>query len=260
MPPRRNPRRLLTALLALILTVLVVISRESQSWQYVVQGRPGQLLYAATFDGFFDDWSLSQGARAVTLTEGVLRAEIGVNAGGGSVFSPSRFYYDDISAQVKVRLVDGSELNAYGIAFRQVDDEHYYLFVVSADGWYRVDRAEGGVFTPLSAWIPSDAIRTGFNVENTLKVVAYQDRFKFYVNDTLLSLCIPEDGGESTYSVYTDPPCSGSMEPILVDDSYRWGRVALTAEVVESASNDPLTRTITAEFDDLLIYGAEIID
>ena len=254
-------RRLLVLIvLGLIFAALLALSRSRASWQhYVVSGDAGSLLYAATFDGgadsgFNGEWEQYAGRLSTQIDGGQLRVSIG-EAGKGA-YSVATPYFGDFDLRVAAQAVDGPIDNGYGVVFRlqnkdntSFDDDSYYLFLISSDGYYRVTRVLDGSEQILSDWIDSPLIQQGLNAVNQLRVVARGDRFQFYVNDAPVQLCIPDD--PDAISTYSGGTCiGGAMVDALTDNAIPDGQIGVTAKATSSGGGD-----VVAAFDNLLVYA-----
>lgn len=94
----------------------------------------------------------------------------------------------DFEIEVDARAMEGPLDNNLGILVRyQDDDEGFYWFQISSDGFFAVDRLEGDRWVGIADWQESDAIRQGLGVTNQLRVVCTGDQFTFYANDTWLA-------------------------------------------------------------------------
>ncbi len=60
----------------------------------------------------------------------------------------------------------------YGVIFRVVDSQNYYLFDVDCDGRFRLAKMEAGTLTPLVDWTANAAIHVGGGSANDLTVRA----------------------------------------------------------------------------------------
>jgi hypothetical protein len=95
--------------------------------------------------------------------------------------------FTNFEIEVDARQVEGPLDNNFGPLIRyQWDDESFYWFQISSDGYYSVDMRLGGEWATLVGWAESDAINQGLGAVNHLKVVGYGNQFSFYVNDTFL--------------------------------------------------------------------------
>jgi hypothetical protein len=95
--------------------------------------------------------------------------------------------FKDVAIEVDVRQVEGSLDSTFGLVVRhQVDEEQYYWFQISGDGYYSVEKKWQGEWVLLQAWEASGAINQGLDATNQIRIVCYRNRFSFYVNDTHL--------------------------------------------------------------------------
>lgn len=133
--------------------------------------------------------------------------------------------FANIEIEVDTRQVEGPIDNNLGVLVRyQADDESYYWFQISNDGFYSVTMLRGGDWETLLEWTTSDAIETGLGVVNRIKVVCYGDEFDFYVNDTYLAS--------------------------IVDDTFATGNIGLAAGTFDEPG-------VVIEFDNLTVRALE---
>jgi hypothetical protein len=238
-------RRLLTvAVLGAVVTLLFVLGRAAEDWHYVVEGQPGALMYVATFDDFTADWQTYDGRLAASIADGGLRIENGL--GDTYAFSVARPHFRDFDLRLDASAVSGPENNGYGVIFRYQDQGNFYMFLVSSDGYYSVTRVTDGDQTPLSNWIDTPLVTRGFDAPNFLRVIGQGDRFRFFVNNQAVQLCIPNDpGGISTYNA---GQCfGGTMRDELTDVSIASGQIGVVTLSLDEAD-------VVAQFDNLLVY------
>lgn len=76
---------------------------------------------------------------------------------------------------------EGAAENAYGLVFQVIDDEHFYLFRVSGDGFYTIEMVEGDELISLVDWTPYEIDGTP-GAPNVLTVVGRGDSYAFYIN------------------------------------------------------------------------------
>lgn len=250
---RQTPRRLLFLLvLVLLLAGLIAARRWTADWHFVVSGEPGEVLYTATFDDFLADWDVYQGRLEAQTVDGVLRLR--AEAGNSGPFSVARPHFADFDFSAQTQVVDGPLNNGFGVIFRLQDkgntslaDDSYYLFLVSSDGYYQVKRVVNGESKDLSVWIPSPLINQGIGAVNHLRVMAVGDEFRFWVNGSLVELCVPDNpDGSSTYDDIRGECIGGQMLDVLTDASIATGQ--LGAVVV--TFNEP---NVAVEFDNVLV-------
>jgi hypothetical protein len=234
--------------LTVIFIILWFISRAVTGNHYVLVGAPGELLYVAAFDDFLDEWEQDTGRNSQQVVDGAMQIEIGTEK--QVVWSPAAPRFSDFDATVVASAVDGPEDNGYGLIFRLSDDrQSFYMFLVSSNGYYKVERyLSEQAPKPLSNWINSEIINTGIDASNRLRVVAKGDTFTFFINDQPVQLCIPND--PEAESTYRGGICiQGEMHDSLTDASLTTGRLGVVA-ITEIGAPD-----VVAQFDNLVVYS-----
>lgn len=204
--------------------------------EFIVPEDAGAVLYATTFDDgrFASDWFQVERLGAVSrVTDDALRLSFDDQTPGRErLLSTNQYLFQDFDLRVEAAAVEGPLNNSYGLVFRRLDEQTYYLFYVSSDGYYSVWRETPQQVIKLSDWIASDVVNQGVEgAVNQLRVVANGDTFQFFVNGNALDLCIPDDpAGESTVS---GGVCvGGAMQPTLVDDTIPHGAPGVAIETI----------------------------
>lgn len=281
----RNRWRRAALLLALLLLLIAVnmLYVPATTWRGVLTAPAGDVLYAAGFDGFVDEWQQYSGRESALIADGVLRMSVDSSS---VIYSAAVPYFADLDVSVTARAVDGEDNNAFGLIFRLQEPDTrctmplqilcdlsdsspllgtplkllfrqpqqvtgYMMFLISSDGYYSVWRGSQDGQGKLSDWIyRDDLIQIGQNVENQMRVVAIGSEYRFFINGTQVELCIPDQpGAVSTYYNALQQCLEGTMQPALVDASFPSGQVALVLDAVNSAPG------FTIEFDNLVILS-----
>ena len=241
--------------LGIITWAIYQLNLLATDWHYVLPAEPGDLLYVASFDGETEDWELYPGNQvSVQVADNALRIAITIDDKGQSSTASPYFGDFDITVQARPLLGDfaGANNNAYGLIFRKRDENNFYLFLISGDGYYRIQRVLNGSDKYMSGWAPSDSINQGTDVINTLRVTGYQDRFQFFVNGDLLDLCIPDDPDAESTPLPTGECRGGTWRHTLVDDAIGFGRLGVMVD-----SDDSWPDGILVDFDNIIVYGPE---
>ncbi len=101
--------------------------------------------------------------------------------------NPKRSYdLSDLLIEVDARRVAGPANNQIGLIVRRQDDENFYLFAISSDGTYGVDKFQNGDWSSLAEWKFSKSVKRGTEW-NHLRVECVGARMRFYVNGDLLA-------------------------------------------------------------------------
>ena len=244
-------RLLILVVLVAVLVGFVLLNNALADWHYVLPSEPNSLLYVATFDAFNEDWAQYAGRLSSQVVDGALRLNVGEPvAGPYSVASP---HFGDFDVRVKATAIEGPENNGFGIVFREQDPNNFYTFLISSDGYYRVVRSLNGEEKELSTWIETPHVNRGIGAENSLRVVGRRDSFQFYVNDQLLSLCIPDDpNARSTWNFVNGTCVDGSMQDTLIDTNFPTGRLGVVATTIQGS-----VAGVVIDFDNVLVFGPE---
>ncbi|MGJ3240670.1 MAG: hypothetical protein ACFE0Q_18320 [Anaerolineae bacterium] len=273
-PTPNNPTRRGSRLAILILSLAAFVGANwlyhiVATWQPVQSGEPGELLYAAGFDGFTDEWQLFEGRRSAQITDGVMRMALDTP---DTIYTAADPIYADFDMRVTTRATAGELANdGYGVIFRLEEPNHntdcgrqwvivctleyipflqttinliapapqtgasgYYLFLISNDGYYQILRrnAETELVEEVTIWHDSRGLlNTGIDEENRIRVVGQGDQFRFFLNDQPALLCVPREGELPTGN---SDNCLGEETFIWQDDTYSRGKLGL----VLTGSND----------------------
>lgn len=267
-------------LVALIASNLAYARLSSQRAQ--LSGAPGDLLYAAAFTEFADEWELYEGKQSARFVEEQL--ELVVSAPQTATWSTARPHFGAFDARITAVARDGPIDNAFGLVFQLRDanaddcdmpaiifcgiedvvplagaalrqwlgvktETAYLAFMISSDGYYSVWKNEGGLMRPVSAWIPSPAIRTGLNAANRIRVVAQDANYQFFINDERVTLCTPDD--PAAVSTYAGGECfEGEMRDSLRDESSGPGKLGVIAQATATGGGGVVIR-----FDNLIVFS-----
>jgi len=96
-------------------------------------------------------------------------------------------YFDDFILEVDTKLVDGTDNNWHGVICRFQNLGDYYVFNISADGYYYISRFIDYEQTALAGPTYSSHINTGWDVVNTMHIECVGSSFSFSVNGHLLA-------------------------------------------------------------------------
>jgi hypothetical protein len=91
--------------------------------------------------------------------------------------------YSDARIAVDAEVPAGTDVSAAGLIFHYQDQDNFYLFSVSNDGYYALELLQNNEWVILIDWTISDVIDGSFN---TMRVETQGDQIALYVNDQLL--------------------------------------------------------------------------
>lgn len=139
-----------------------------------------------SFDDAHNGWTLVQSKQAdIAISSGQLRITVKQpDSLAWSVAAGKTF--DDFALDVDATPLAGPDDDDYGVIVRHVDDDNFYRFEISADGFYNVQKRQKGKWEKLIAdWTESEAIHKG-KVTNHLRVACTGRTMTFYVNQVKL--------------------------------------------------------------------------
>ncbi|GAB4201041.1 MAG: hypothetical protein OHK0022_22660 [Roseiflexaceae bacterium] len=99
-------------------------------------------------------------------------------------WSPLEDSYDDAAIEVDARLLSGPPPTAYGIMFRFQDEDNFYFYNITADGYYALDMKKDGRWSALLDWARLPAGGTGR--ERRLRVELAGERMRLFLDGLLL--------------------------------------------------------------------------
>ena len=151
------------------------------------QQPPGSIIFQDDFSDPNSGWN-----RAVTTggetdyADGMYR--ILVNQPNTDIWALSGLDLDDVSVEVTALKVGGERDNRFGLICRAVDDNNFYTFIISSDGFWGIGKVRGADYqlVGMESLQPSEAIRQG-SEENTLRADCWGDKLTFYVNGEKLA-------------------------------------------------------------------------
>lgn len=248
----------------IVLLALGIVLGVLTDWLYelpVARPEPGELLYATTFDDFNDEWDVYAGRDAVQVQavpdEGgqpnpALIVEYGSGAPDEVVWSVLDRKFSDFDLRVTARLLEGPvDQNQFGVVFRYRDESNFYIFRISADGYYSLGRVRNGVQEKISDWGVSELIRQG-NALNEIRVIGYGDEFRFFINGQPAPLCLKGENETSMWANWEGPGICYTSEPAAVfrDEAFAQGRIGLAAGTIDGSD-------VAVAFDDVIVTGPD---
>lgn len=148
-------------------------------------------LFEDEFDGERDcGWvTYNRGGATVAITDGAL--QISTSQPGQIWWSNPGKAFDDVVIAAEARQVEGPDDNAYGLICRYQNEENFYLFLISGDGYYAIGKYQSGseevqYLTADQQFQPSDAINQG-NATNRIEASCVGNELSLAVNGLALA-------------------------------------------------------------------------
>ncbi|MBP8293364.1 MAG: hypothetical protein KAX65_11365 [Caldilineaceae bacterium] len=213
----------LLAIWVLLLTTLQPVAVHAQADDDAARAAAVKALYMPERVPFYTDdgtWEVGEGeAVARSVAAGAYRLRI--DAEDTLAWSVSELQAADFYLEAATIHVGGPLNNEFGVIFRYQDDDNFYSYSVSSDGYYRLDRKLAGEWSSLVSWTASSAINTGAASFNLLGVLAEGDRLALFVNETLLTALVDDAFAEGGIGPTAGSYDEGGVE-IAYDDLSLW--------------------------------------
>ncbi len=174
----------------------------------------GETLYADDFSSDNGDWGIIDG---IVLAGQELQIEVPeINNYVWTIIADT---FDAFDYQVDGRKLGGPDDNSYGVVYRFVDENNFYTFEVSSDGFYVINKFQDGEWTPLTDWKSSPLVNTGFGT-NVVEVEGIGSLYKFYINGVLVETLSDDTFSGGSIGViassYAEPNVSVAFDNVLV--------------------------------------------
>ncbi len=186
-PVFRNHRYWLAILLVLALSASACRLLVDPAQPVKTAGPTGRLLFSDDFSAPTSGWNQVTAASGESIyLDGAYR--IFVNEPNVDIWSKPGKSFQDVRIEVDAFKVGGERDNRFGLICRAVDDDSFYIFIISSDGYYGIGLIDGQEYRLLGmdALQPSDAIRLG-SASNHLRADCVGDTLTLTVNGVQLA-------------------------------------------------------------------------
>lgn len=159
-----------------------VLLEETRQWR---------VLISDTFDENLFGWITGEqtnpelASMSWSITGGKYRWQGKANSGFVWWVTPQSDVYTDFDLAASIQQDSQSNVGEYGLIFRQVSDNDYYLFEVNGSNEYALFLHSVDSWEALIDWTANPAIST--NDPNRLEVIAKGAYFVFNINDTFVA-------------------------------------------------------------------------
>lgn len=280
------------ALIVVGLTVLVVLGIVYAILTDVIELNigdvpEGELIYLTTFDAFNDEWDIENATDSYTSAV-IEPDELGNNRlvinltpeaeQGVFTLLNRKLRNFDLRLTTTQLASDPLHDNAFGVIFGYRNDETYYQFQISGDGYYRLlkiaPNGDSNEVEIISDWRLTTAPDEDFEINNTnptiirpgsynpinsvqdaqneIRVIVRDQKFAFFVNGVPLPLCLK---GTRRTSMWVGEGCvEGNIFTYTFEDpDYRQGKIGLFVD--RTPTSDP-SYPVTIAFDNIVIVGS----
>ena len=179
----KNKRNMSLFIAMLILTAFACGLGSGSEPEYLPEG----VLFQDDFSDPSSGWDRVDVSEGITdYVDGIYR--IFVNTDNTDVWANPGLDFTDTIIEVEATKVGGPDDNDFGVICRYEDNENFYFFIISSDGFYAVGRVIDGVQELLgeSEMLPGEAIKTG-DVRNKIQVDCVGSQLTLSVNGEQLT-------------------------------------------------------------------------
>jgi hypothetical protein len=121
-----------------------------------------------------------------------------------------------------VALVEGDELNAFGVLFRYQGKGDRHELAINGKGSYTFGKKVDDEWASIVDWTSSAAIK-GIGQVNHVRLIAYGNTFILYVNDQFVDEftddALPSGDIAPVVTVYDDPPARATFDNIVIREA-----------------------------------------
>jgi tetratricopeptide (TPR) repeat protein len=147
----------------------------------------------------------------------------------------------DFMIEVEATQASGPNDNGYGLLFRFQDDQHFYRFDISGDGFYLLSRRLENQWITLTDWTASPFIHKG-QATNRLKVICQGSQISLYVNDRHLTDFSDVSYSHGDIGLFAGTLSQGGVH-ISFDNLKVWAPEGEAAAITPSPSVSAITPT-----------------
>ena len=205
-------KRTLSLSSLVILVLLTACSLDELELRANPTSPARQVLFQDDFSDKDSGWlTLREENRIIDYEDGGFR--IWVNQPGFDYWSVAGISFTDVVLEVEATKLGGPDDNDFGLICRYVDEETFYGFLISSDGYYGITKRNQGDHQVISAETMqfSNIIKIG-DATNTIRAECVGNRLSFWVNGMKLAEEIDND-----YSTGDVGLIAGSFDKIGVD-------------------------------------------
>jgi hypothetical protein len=152
-----------------------------------IESRSGRVLFDDDFSSPASGWRrVTAATGASDYMDGVYR--ILVNEPNVDIWSRPGLKFGDVRIEVEAFKVGGDRDNRFGVICRAVDDDSFYTFIISSDGFYGIGMINDGAYQliGMDALQPTDAIQLG-SAMNHIRADCVGDTLTLVVNGVQLA-------------------------------------------------------------------------
>ncbi|MHC1784297.1 MAG: hypothetical protein AB9891_16350 [Anaerolineaceae bacterium] len=149
-------------------------------------------------------WSLTKDDDgSVEIVDGVMLIKIAKE--NLRYWSVPELTASNVDMTIGTFIVEGTPSNTgFGAVCRYTDENNYYDFIISGDGYFLLGKSVNGTWEALVDWTATTAIQQGALVPNAIRVVCSGSSLELYANDQLLAKTTDESLTTGGFGLFTE--------------------------------------------------------
>jgi hypothetical protein len=174
----------------LIVAILVISLISACSGSASPNTPPANSAYFDNFTNASSGWTRLQNELGTAdYAKGYFHILIN-KAGSLLISNPGKSFDGDVSIEVDARKIGGSDDNFFGVVCHYLDQDNYYLFMLTSDGYAGIAMRKDGVDTMISPglkFLPMVGINKG-KATNHIRADCVGEQLTLYANGKQVSL------------------------------------------------------------------------
>jgi hypothetical protein len=146
----------------------------------------GEVLYTDDFSDAESGWDIYNGDAGISeyLNGSYL---INVKEPQFDRWALAHQEFENVSVQVDATKINGTDDNNYGIICNYMGLDQFYMFLISSDGYYMIQKKTAeGIYYLSGEWFEeSEQIKTG-DETNTIRAVCGEGKLSLFINNKLV--------------------------------------------------------------------------
>jgi hypothetical protein len=178
-----NARRIFALFVLIFATIACQVSSSISGGTV----EPGGVLFQDDFSNPNSGWDkVTKDDGLTNYVDGAYR--IFVNQANMDIWANPGLKFDDVRIEVDAVKMAGPDDNDFGVTCRSQDENHFYFFIVSSDGYYGIGKISGDQqsLIGMDAMQPSETIKQGA-ASNHIRADCVGDSLSLYVNGEKLA-------------------------------------------------------------------------
>lgn len=166
----------------LVISLVLVLSLAGAAGCKTDSTSTADILFSDDFSQDTGDWDIYSDSNGEVFYESGWLHVINYTTAPEDTETMTDQSFTDFVLEVETKLIDGTDNNWHGVVCRYQDDGNYYVFNISADGYYYISRFSDYEQLTLSGPTQSSYVNLGWDVVNTMRIECVGSSLKLSAN------------------------------------------------------------------------------